>query len=363
MTAVSRRRPPARVLVLLVAFGVGLAGVVAELSLRAFGFKFRTFPVVQFGWPEPHEIRDVYMPDRELFWVTQDYAAKLADARRSRPAVVFMGDSCTEFGAWPQLTLERLAMRDPSLARGVSLAVGGWSSEQGLRQLRRDVLPLHPRVVTIYYGWNDHWLAFGEPDGDVHANAISYWLAEHLRLVQLVVKARLGAGANPSAAASFRVPLDRYRMNIEALGRLARAAGIRAVFITAPTSHERGREPEYLALRHLRDLNELVPLHASYVQATREAAMAAGAEMCDAAAMFAALPGPTGQYFNRDGIHFSDSGSRALADMLANCVAPDRTATSATVRESSLATDGHAVSAALVAPPWHTPPAKSPPRL
>ena len=178
------------------------------------------------------------MPDRDLFWVTRDYARKLADARHTRPAVVFMGDSCTEFGTWPQLTLDRLAARDPSLARGVSLAVGGWSSEQGLRQFRRDVLPLHPRLVTIYYGWNDHWLAFGEPDADVHANAVSYWLAEHLRLAQLVVKARLGTSVTPSAGGSFRHPLDRYRVNIETLGRLTRAAGIRAVFITAPTSHD-----------------------------------------------------------------------------------------------------------------------------
>jgi len=332
MTVAPRGTPRAGVLVLLVAFGVGLAGAAAELSLRGFGFTFTTFPVVQFGWPEPHEIRDVYMPDRDLFWVTRDYATKLADARHTRPAVVFMGDSCTEFGTWPQLTLDRLAARDPSLARGVSLAVGGWSSEQGLRQFRRDVLPLHPRLVTIYYGWNDHWLAFGEPDADVHANAVSYWLAEHLRLAQLVVKARLGTSATPSAGGSFRVPLDRYRVNIETLGRLTRAAGIRAVFITAPTSHERGREPEYLARRHLRDLKELVPLHASYVQATREAAVAAGAEVCDAATMFTALPGPIGQYFNRDGIHFSDRGSRALADMLAHCVAPDWSATSPVTR-------------------------------
>src|SRR6476646_817621 len=109
MTPAPRRRPAAGALIVLTVFGVGLAAAVAELSLRALGFTYTTFPVVQFGWPEPHEIRDVYMPDRELFWVTRDYAAKLADARHTRPAVVFMGDSCTEFGTWPQLTLDRLA--------------------------------------------------------------------------------------------------------------------------------------------------------------------------------------------------------------------------------------------------------------
>jgi lysophospholipase L1-like esterase len=103
------------------------------------------------------------------------------------------------------------------------------------------------------------------------------------------------------------------------MARLAQNAGIRAAFITAPSSHERGREPEYLARRHLRDLGDLLPLHASYVQATREAAAAAGAEVCDAAAEFAALPAPIGQYFTHDGIHLNSRGSRALADILTVC--------------------------------------------
>lgn len=306
---------------MLVLLGVLLAGAVGEVGLRAYGFRFDTFPIVQFGWPEPTEIQKVYVPDRDLFWVTRDYAARLADARRSPPAVVFMGDSCTEFSDWPRLTLERLAAHDGSPVPGVNLAVGGWSSEQGLRQLRRDVLTLRPRMVIIYYGWNDHWIAFGKSDPDVHAGIASFWLATHLRLMQLLVKTRLGSETILSAHPSYRVPLDRYRVNLEAMARLAHGAGIRTVFITAPSSHQRGHEPEYLARRHLQHLEELVPLHASYVQATREAAAATGAEVCDAAAAFTTLPGPIDHYFTKDGIHFSDHGTRALVEILTTCLA------------------------------------------
>ena len=28
------------------------------------------------------------------------------------------------------------------------------------------MIPLHPRIVTIYYGWNDHWVAVGAPDAE-----------------------------------------------------------------------------------------------------------------------------------------------------------------------------------------------------
>ena len=288
--------------------------------------QFTTFPVVQFGWPEPHEIRIVYMPDRDLFWVTRDYAMKLGRCP-SYPASGGLHGRLVH-GVWHVATADaRSAGR--AIPRSRAAVAGGRRLVFRARsaQFRRDVLPLHPRLVTIYYGWNDHWLAFGEPDADVHANAVSYWLAEHLRLAQLVVKARLGTSATPSAGGSFRVPLDRLREHRNAGPSHARR-GHQGRVDYCPTSHERGREPEYLARRHLRDLKELVPLHASYVQATREAAVAAGAEVCDAATMFTALPGPIGRYFNRDGIHFSDRGSRALADMLAHCVAPDWSATS-----------------------------------
>ena len=200
----------------------------------------------------------------------------------------------------------------------MSLAVGGWSSEQGLRQLRRDVVPLHPRVVTIYFGWNDHWLAFGRPDADVHPGRLTFWCAEHLRLAQLVVKIRLGSAAADDRL--YRVPRNRYIANLEEMAAIALAAGIRPVFITAPSSHQRGKEPEYLARRHVRHIEDLVPLHTSYVEATREAAKASGAQTCDAAEAFAKLPGGVGRYFNHDGIHFNERGSRALAEIVADCL-------------------------------------------
>jgi lysophospholipase L1-like esterase len=119
------------------------------------------------------------------------------------------------------------------------------------------------------------------------------------------------------------------------MARLAHDAGIRAVFITAPSSHERGHEPEYPSRRHLRHLEELVPLHASYAQATREAAAAGGAQVCDAADEFTRLPGPIGQYFNSDGIHFNDRGSRALAEILTDCLAAAPAAAVTTTKTAS----------------------------
>src|SRR5947208_2904730 len=145
-----------RLLLVVTAIVVGLAGV--ELALRLTGFSFRTYPSVQFGWPEPAKISDLFDPDPDLFWVTRGYAEELNSARHTQPAIVFMGDSCTQFGTYPTMMLTRLRARQFPLASGIKLGVAGWSSEQGLTQLERDIIPLHPSIVTVYFGWNDHWV-------------------------------------------------------------------------------------------------------------------------------------------------------------------------------------------------------------
>src|SRR5450759_4238600 len=101
---------------LLAVGSIGLDLLVGELALRIAGFEDRAFPPVRFGRPEPTATGNADVPDRDLFWVTRDYAATREAARRSRPTVVFIGDSCTEFGTYPRRTLDLLASRSPDLA-------------------------------------------------------------------------------------------------------------------------------------------------------------------------------------------------------------------------------------------------------
>jgi lysophospholipase L1-like esterase len=305
---------------LLVLISVAAALIVGELALRLTGFSYKTFPTVQFGWPEPEVIAQEYVPDRDLFWVTKDYQEQLAAARKSNRAVVFMGDSCTEFGTYPRHVLERLGTDRPALATGVKLAVGGWSTAQGLAQLKRDVLALHPKAITIYFGWNDHWIALGPSDEDARPGPVAFWLSQHVRLAQLVTKARLALTSTSTADRPNRVNLDRYRRNLETMVQLARKAGIVALLITAPSNHVKGSEPSYLATRHVRTLSELVPLHQAYVKATRDVAVREGATLCDAAAAFETFSPPRDQYFIRDGIHLSEAGNEQMARLVAECI-------------------------------------------
>ena len=305
---------------LLAVGSIGLALLVGELALRIAGFEYRSFPSVQFGWPEPTAIANVYVPDRDLFWVTRDYAATLEAARRSRPTVVFIGDSCTEFGTYPQRTLDLLASRSPDLAHGIKLGVGGWSSVQGLTQLRRDVLPLRPRVVTVYFGWNDHWMAFGRSDAEISTGPVRFWLSQHFRIAQLLLKAQLGVVALRGTERQVRVSLALYQSNLETMAKAARGAAVRLVLITAPSGHVAGQEPAYLAARHIRRLSDLIPLHYAYIEATRSAAQSSGATLCDAAKAFDQADALHKGYFRKDGIHLTDAGNAAMARIVAACI-------------------------------------------
>jgi lysophospholipase L1-like esterase len=308
---------PARLL--LAAFGILLALGTGEAALRATHFHFDLIPALEFGWPDPVTMRDAYIGDPDLVWVTRNYHDALRSAHSAHPAVVFMGDSCTQFGSYPSKTIAALEAAGSTLTPGAKLGVGGWSSTQGLVQLRRDVIPLHPKIVTIYYGWNDHWKAMGLTDPEIMRADRLRALADHLRLAQLWIKLEVGFAAHRTPVPN-RVPIQEYHSNLLHMASEARAAGITPMFITAPSNHVAGHEPAYLAKRELRTLSELVPLHAAYVQATREAAAAAGAPVCDAAAAFAALPGRHDLYFREDGIHLTLVGDVEMANILSACL-------------------------------------------
>ena len=295
----------------------------AEGTLRAAHFHFDLVPALQFGWPDPAALRDAYSPDSDMVWVTRDYHDRLRDARRAHPAIVFMGDSCTEFGTYPAKVLATLQAAGSPLASGVKLGVGGWSTEQGLAQLRRDVIPLHPKVITLYYGWNDHWVAIGLTDPEVARAHKLRSLARVSRLMQLWLRLKTNMAARRVPAPN-RVPLPRNEENLRRLVIEARDAGITPVIVTAPSNHVAGHEPAYLAKRHLRSLTELVPLHAAYVDATRRIARETAAPLCDAAAGFAALPQPHDAYFQKDGIHLTEAGDAVMARVVAGCLAQTR---------------------------------------
>lgn len=310
-----------RLCAVLLALVVAL--VVAELALRALGFRYELRAVVVEGAaPDARTVHEHYITDRDLIWVPRTYGQRLELAREQGAAIVFMGDSCTQFGKYPEALMTFITHKH---AGGVAvpfakLGVAGWSTHQGLAQLQRDVAPLRPRVVTIYYGWNDHWLSIGIDDADVGYllhHPLLRW--SDLRITQLLMRAHVAWHA-PDDRADYpvRVALDDYKANLHAMIDAVRAIGAVPVVLTAPSGHVPGEEPAYLARRHVADLGQLIPLHERYVQATRDVAREADAVLCDLAAAFAAQPGDG--LFSNDGIHLTRDGDVRIAQLLYACL-------------------------------------------
>jgi lysophospholipase L1-like esterase len=306
---------------MLVALGFALA--LGEIGLRVAGFSFEpTLETVEFGWPNIEVRRVRYTSDPDLFWVSHDYAERLAALAGGRPDLIFLGDSCTAWGRWPRLLVARLEREHPraQLRTGV-LATPGWSSHQGLAQLRRDVLPLRPRAVTLWFGWNDHWRGMGVDDAAVAeiGRERPAWLRA-LRWDQLWRKSRLAWRARDQGISSERVAPEDFRRNLEQMVRLALRAGSVPVIVTAPSDHEIGAEPAGLSPRWIEDLSRLVPLHQQYVGIAREVAARENALLCDLAQRFESLsPEQRDASFAVDGIHLTLAGDRRVATWLREC--------------------------------------------
>lgn len=310
-----------RIALALVAVSVLFAVGLVEATLRIAGWSFEPYLTqVQFGWPHPKAIREAYTIDDDLFWVTKGYADSFQKARENPPRIVFVGDSCTQIGSYDTQFAELVEAESPGKSVPyLNAGVAGWSSYQGRVQVARDVLPLQPKVVTIYFGWNDHWASFGVEDKDISSVLLPMGLS-HLRVVQLMNKLWATNLVKPGVITlgTNRVTEADYRANMEAMVDMCRAAGASPVLLTAPTSHERGKEPEYLKRRWLHDLADLIPTHRRYNAIVREVAQERGAALCDLERIFDALPRKVVRetYFRKDGIHLHPPGDAVIAAAL-----------------------------------------------
>ena len=307
------------------ALTLALLLILIELGLRLFGFQFTLEPPkVEFGWPDPAELENKLLADPDLLWVYPEYPSKIDAAQNQQPSIVFMGDSCTYFGKYDDKLQSIIAERHPdSDFTYVNLGVPGWSSYSGLQQLQRDVLSIQPQAITIYYGWNDHWNYFGLQDKDAarflnpESNSPLSTSLSRLRIAQLTNKAFLALQQRSAVPDQARVSLDDFRANLRQMVRIARANDIIPILLTAPTSHQLGQEPAYLADRWLTNIEDLVPLHQQYVQAVRAVAAAENAPLIDLYQEFNQLPQPDlVRLFQEDGIHLQAAGDQMIAEII-----------------------------------------------
>lgn len=313
-----------------------LALAVPELALRAAGFEYRSG--VKFGYPDPQTMA-LFEPDARLFWKLKTPAdrqhARGDTAGNSRgfpgpdpvipkPAgayrALFLGDSCT-FQGYPWIVEADLrAQHVPAgkTAEAVSLAVPGYTSLQGRRAAEAYGLELDPDVVFVYFGWNDHWAAYGEIDSKKVAERATAASSafERSRLVQAtawIAAKWLGAR---KALDLPRVLPDEYRANLEAIDAIFAPRGVPVVYLTAPTTFYRSGVPEKLVHdRFAKSAEDAISLHKRYNAIVREVAAASKAFLLDLEAECDASP-DLPRWFLQDGIHFSPEGRQWLGSRI-----------------------------------------------
>lgn len=226
--------------------------------------------------------------------------------------VVCMGDSVTGQGrpGYSQYLHERLTNNPPtpSAWEAFNMGVHGYSSLQGLRLFQKQGRLLTPDIVTLYYGWNDHWLT-DEPDRQrmglemrPFAGQI-FELLRQKRIFRFVVWAlnpiQHVAVRDRNEDRVLRVAPDEYHSTLKAFVREIRAAGAIPILITAP---RRPLTQEVIGKQYVTSVEQGNRTHDEYVEITRRVARESNVELLDLAGLFTnqACNG----YFARDGIHF-----------------------------------------------------------
>jgi lysophospholipase L1-like esterase len=283
--------------------------------------------VVHFDFARP-ERRVALERDPELFWRLRrgvDGHNSLGFLGREwtlpRPPgrfrIAFFGDSCT-YQPYPARVESELRERRPDLdVEACGLGVPGYSSHQGRLLVERWAPRLDPAVAFLYYGWNDHWQAWGTTDAERALReagpgaALARWLFRSVLLESLASLSRREA---PRPRGLPRVSPREYRAHLAAMAKTLKELGIPPVFITAPSSHARLGVPPSLVERGLAsDAQQVLQWHREYADLAREVASEPGCYLLDLQARAEALEDP-GRIFYRDGIHFRRRGIEWIAD-------------------------------------------------
>ncbi len=299
-----------------------LVTVVPELGLRVAGFTHVSS--IQFGYPTPEEFWHL-VPDEELFWLLPSEDPEVNslgflgdEPRIPKPAgtvrILFLGDSCSQQGypeSYPDI-VGHLLRQAGAPVEAVNLSMAGYGSHQGRALAQEHGARLEPDLVVVYYGWNDHWLAYGQIDRNKSGSLRGEKLYRRSRLLQGLrrLTSSLGLARAPRALGVPRVPADHYRENLEAI--VARF-DVPVILITAPTAHRRLGVPDYLVAKGFAsDAGAVLELHQAYNAIVRTVAASSPARLLDLDPEFEASKDLRAMFLE-DGIHLTEVGRWRLA--------------------------------------------------
>ena len=319
--------------------------LIAEIVLRLIDtnvyYKNQFFPVNR-----DIDFTEVYKKDKDLFWrfrTNKDINSKQfsaiayhinstgqrgPDIASTKPdiRIVALGNSCT-FGwgvpydnTWVYLLQELLrAKLSDTAIEVINAGVPGYSSYQGRKYYERYLYKLHPDIMLIMFGWNDHWAA-GDGIPDAAQETPPQWvLALHnmispFKLYQFMRKVVLSASEEEKEVplddikTRYRVSVDEFYMNLRSIIRKAKDEGTTPVLLVPPVASLQNYFNEKVSPFHA--------IHKRYQQEIRRVAQREGVPLVDLQIVF-------DQYNDlfddarHDPIHFNAKGHAITAQTIA----------------------------------------------
>jgi len=167
-------------------------------------------------------------------------------------------------------------------------------------------MELQPDIVTLYFGWNDHWMC-DKTDRAKMAIEMGQGIG---RIVKVLQRKRVFMfltwalnpvrhRVHPIGKRLFRVPPEEYRSTMELFIHEIRAGGAIPLLITAP---RRNLTENLVNKGFANSPQEAQQTHDQYIAITREVARDTGADLLDLATILAGKE--CDQLFASDGIHF-----------------------------------------------------------
>ena len=259
--------------------------------------------------------------------------------------VAFLGASTTfcaevssDAAVWPSIVVERLRQAYPQARFDfVNGGVPGYIVAASRKNLKHRVAALEPDIIVVYHATNDL-------SGEVRQRAIQAgipgaaqagrqsWLERHSLLWELVVKNLRVWEVQRDAGHAQRLSVDAkelgrwFEPELGALLREAKSTGARVAVATFSTrlradqAVETQRQAAVSALVYMpfMSIDGLVAGYRRYNDIIRSAAASEGVLLIGDEER---IPGDAAHFV--DSVHFSDAGSRAMADRVVAALASD----------------------------------------
>lgn len=320
--------------------------VACEQMLKVLDFEAKTPPIIikgednqavgQYGMIRDPVLVWKFSPNGEFkAWKINRFGFKDRPILKEKPPgtvrVINFGDSCTADGGPPYSgCLHQLLRDNPPGGHSwdaFNMGVYGYSSVQGLRYYNLVGREFDPDIVTLYFGWNDHWISGYRPDSHnlgLKMDKLSGKIAQRFldkRIGQLAFRflspkessmsIKMQDGDYPGDIEQYlRVPQDEFRYTMGVFIDQVRADGALPIVITPPNG------PSYsMALVHngqAESLEQLAQTHKNYTEIIRAVAAEKNCALLDLATIMSGEEDY--DLFNKDGIHLTQKGLWRIAD-------------------------------------------------